>query len=110
MPALPVRHLVSVGDSQWDLGRPVLDAHQVRDRIVIVFDYMSFPRHQQAKNLMAYDLNRNLLWVAEHPTKEIADTYVNIFEETPLKASNFAGYLCEIDIETGKLLNAEFTK
>jgi hypothetical protein len=107
---LPVRDGVWVGDACWDLGRPVLEACAIESRVVVVFDYMSFPRHEQAKNLVAYDLNRNLLWVAEHPTTEAADTYVNIVEENPLKAWNFAGYVCEIDIETGKLLRAEFTK
>jgi hypothetical protein len=107
---LPVQHHVSVRDVQWDLGRPVLDAHQIDDKVVLVFDYMSFPKGEQAKNLMAYDLERNLLWVAEHPTKEAADTYVEIVDENPLKAWNFACYLCEIDIQTGRLLHAEFTK
>jgi hypothetical protein len=107
---LSVQHGVLVRDDHWDLHRPVLDAHQINDRIIVVFDYMSFPKRQQAKNLMAYDLNRNLLWVAEHPTTEATDTYVKIVEEKPLKAWNFACYFCEIDIQNGKLLRAEFTK
>jgi hypothetical protein len=107
---LSVQHRLLVGNDWWDLGRPVLDAHQIGDRVVVVFDYMSFPKDQQAKNLVAYDLDRNLLWLAEHPTTAPADAYVTIAQETPLKASNFAGFICDIDIETGKLLHAKFTK
>ena len=107
---LPVKQRVLVGDTYWDLDRPVLDVHQIGTKIVVVFDYMSFPKGEQAKNLMAYDLDQNLLWIAEHPTTEATDTYVEIVEETPLKAWNFACYFCEIDIETGRLLHAEFTK
>ena len=78
--------------------------------LFVVFDYMSFPKLQQAKNLMAYDLSQKLLWVAEHPTTDITDTYVEITQEAPLKAWNFACFVCDIDIETGKLLHAKFTK
>jgi len=99
-----------VGKARWDLSCPVLDAHQIGDRVVVVFDYASFPKGHQAKNLVAYDLNRNLLWVAEHPTTDDTDTYVKITQETPLKAWNFACFVCEIDIETGKLVRAQFTK
>ena len=107
---LTAQDRVLVGDTYWDLGRPVLDARQIGAKVIVVFDYMSFPKRQQAKNLMAYDLNRNLLWIAEHPTTEAADTYVNIVDENPLKAWNFACYVCEIDIDTGRLLHAQFTK
>jgi hypothetical protein len=107
---LPIKPRLFVAGQYWELDRPVLDARQIGDRIVVVFDYMSFPKNQQAKNLMAYDVHRNLLWIAEHPTAEATDAYVKIVEEDPLKASNFACYLCEIDIQTGKLLHAEFTK
>jgi hypothetical protein len=98
------------GNDYWDLGRPVLDAHQIGNRIVVVFDYMSFPKFQQAKNLMAYDLSQKLLWIAQHPTTVSTDTYVQIKQEAPLKVWNFACFVCDIDIETGKLLHAEFTK
>lgn len=107
---LPVEHRIFVDGEAWEFGRRILDAHRIGDRVVIIFDYMEFAKPQQARNLMAYDLGRKLLWVAEHPTDKQTDTYVRITSESPLRASNFASYMCDIDIETGKLLNAVFTK
>ena len=107
---LRVEHRLLVDDEHWEFGRRILDARRIGDCVVIIFDYMEFPKPQQARNLMAYDLSRNLLWVAEHPTDGQTDTYVHITSETPLRASNFASYICDIDIETGRLLNAVFTK
>jgi hypothetical protein len=107
---LPIQHRILVDSEYWDLERPILDAHRIGDRIVVVFDYMSFPRYKQARNLMAFDLQKRHLWTAEHPTNQTADTYIQIVSEEPLRVSNFASFNCHIDLETGKLLEAEFTK
>ena len=107
---LPIQHQVLVAGEYWDLERPILDAHRIGDKIVVVFDYMSFPRDKQARNLMAFDLQKNHLWTAEHPTNGTGDTYIQILSEEPLRVSNFASFDCRIDLETGKLLDAEFTK
>ena len=107
---LPVHHKVEVDGELWDFDRHVLDARRIKDRIVVVFDYMSFPRGEQAKNLQAFSLKRELLWTAEHPSKERTDTYVSITTEEPLVVSNFASLQCEIDVESGKLKRSVFTK
>ena len=107
---LTVQHRLVVDDAFWNFGRPILDAHRIGDRVIVIFDYMSFPKPQQARNLMAYDMTQKLLWVADHPTTDRTDTYVNIISETPLRVCNFASLACEIDVETGKLRNAVFTK
>ena len=107
---IPIQYRIEIDGTTWDFDRRILDARRIGDRVIIIFDYMSFPKSQQAQNFMAYDLNRKLLWVAEHPTTQNTDTYINITSEEPLKASNFASFSCEIEIETGKLRNAVFTK
>jgi hypothetical protein len=107
---LPIHHKIEVDGSHWDFNRHILDARRIKDRIVVVFDYMSFPRDQQAKNLQAFNLKRELLWVAEHPTEKRNDTYTHISTEEPLVVSNFASFQCEIDLETGKLNGSVFTK
>jgi hypothetical protein len=107
---LPIQHRILVDGEYWDLERPILDAHRIGDRIVVVFNYMSFPRHAQARNLMAFDLQKRHLWTAEHPTNGTGDTYIQILSEEPLLVSNFASVNCHIDLETGRLLDAQFTK
>ena len=106
---LPIQHRILIGDTYWDMERPVLDAHKIGERVIVVFDYMSFPKPQQAKNMSAFDLSRNLLWVAEHPTSERTDTYVKILDESPFRVLNFA-HLCTLDIQTGKVLHAQPNK
>jgi len=71
---------------------------------------MDFPQGRPAKNLVAYDLSQNELWRAETPEGGPADDYVNFISEDPLKAWNFASYVCTIDIMTGCLLEKLFTK
>ncbi len=107
---LLIQHRILVNGEHWDLGRPVLDACQIGERVIVIFDYMSYPRPMQAKNLVAYDLQRNELWTGEHPTDQPTDTYVRFVSEEPLRAYNFACFECRIDPATGRLLHAEFTK
>jgi hypothetical protein len=107
---LTIKHQLIVDEAFWDFDQHILDARRIGDKIIVIFDYMDFPKPQQAKNLMAFDLDKKLLWVAEHPSTKQTDTYVNIISETPLKVSNFASYICEIDEKTGKLCNTVFTK
>jgi hypothetical protein len=107
---LPIQHRILVDGEYWDLERPILDAHRIGDQIVVVFDYMSFPRYKQAQNLMAFDLQKKHLWTAEHPTNGSNDTYIHILSEEPLCVSNFASVECIIDLKTGKLLHSQFTK
>ena len=76
----------------------------------MVFDFISYPKSQQARNLVAYDLSQRLLWVVEHPTTDVTDTYVHILGEVPLRVLNFASCTCEINVHTGKLKEAIFTK
>ena len=93
-----------------DLPHPILDARQLGDRIVVIFDYMDFPKWRQARNLRAFDRQGRELWIAEHPTNETADCYVNFMRDDPLTVGNFVGYRCVIDKATGKLVESEFTK
>ena len=105
----------TTSELEFDTGRrvmphPILQSRRIGERILVVFDPMDFPRCRQARNLVAYDLNGNELWTAEHPTNETADCYVNFVSDEPLWVGNFAGFTCRIDLETGKLLEAVFTK
>lgn len=96
---------------EWkEMPHPILDARQVGRRIIVIYDYMDFPKWRQAHNLVAYDLNGNELWTAEHPTNTTADCYVNFLSESPLIVDNFAGYKCIINESSGRLIESRFTK
>lgn len=94
-----------------DLRLGVLDAIRLGDRILVVHDYMAYPRHRPAPNLVAYTTSGELLWTAESLTESSAtDAYVGFLSEDPLWVGNFDGFRCRIDPQTGRLLESEFTK
>ena len=92
------------------MPHPILDTRQIGDRILVIYDYMDFPRWRQAHSLVAYDIDGNELWTAEHPTRETSDCYVNFMSDEPLWIGNFAGFKCQIDLVNGKLIEKIFTK
>ena len=94
----------------WNLGRHILDACLVDGIVIVIFDYMSYPREKQARNMVAYDLQKRELWTAEHPTNEVADTYVNFLSFAPLRACNFRSFDCTINPQTGRIIETNFTK
>ena len=103
-------HTIPLNGDRWDFERPVLDSCQIEHSMIVIFDYMSYPRNKQSKNMIAFDLNQNELWTAAHPTNQTNDTYVKFIASDPLQALNFASFVCTLDPKTGQLLSADFTK
>jgi hypothetical protein len=93
-----------------EMPHPILDSRKIGDRVLIIYDYMDYPREKQARNLLAYDLDGNELWISEHPTNTTADCYISFHSTEPLWVWNFASYKCRIDPATGKLIEKVFTK
>lgn len=90
---------------------PVLDAHEIGNVIVVVYDYMAFPSNEPAKNLFAYSgISGSELWRGEDIGAGATDGYTYIMSESPLVVGNFAGFDCTIDIKTGKIISTAFTK
>jgi hypothetical protein len=87
--------------------------HQARrsgEKVFVIYDWMAFPTDKPARNLIAYDLTGNRLWVAEDLGMGDADGYVGFESPMPLIVYNFAGYACMIDEESGRVLGSRFTK
>jgi len=101
---------LTVGDRSWVVPYPVRDARRIRDCIVVIYDYISGPKHAAFHNVEAFDDAGRKLWTAENPGTSAADAYVEFISAEPLIIGNFAGYRCTIDPATGKLLKAHFTK
>jgi hypothetical protein len=101
---------VSVGERRWDVPYPVSDLLRIGGSIIVLYDYMSGPRHQQFRNLEGFAPDGRRLWTAKQPTTETADSYVAISDRDGLTAWSFASYLCKLNPKTGRLLSREFTK
>lgn len=109
--ALRIEGGVVVSDGRpLDLPFPVTDARLIGGRIVVLYDPMSGPRFRQFPNVEAYGPGGERLWVARHPTSETADVYVQFLSTTPLRLHSFAGFECELDPATGRIVPAVFTK
>ena len=79
--------------------------------LLVIYDYMSFPRLEPARNLFAYSARTEVeLWRAQDIGFGQLDAYTNIISEAPLVVGNFAGYNCEIDAATGQVIDTAFTK
>lgn len=89
---------------------PVLEAREIDGRIVVLYDYMAFPRNMPSRNLFAYDARGKQLWRAEDIGFGATDGYTNIISEIPLVVGNFACFNCTIDINTGRVVDKTFTK
>lgn len=89
---------------------PIFEAREIDGSVLVLYDYMAFPRGEPARNLFAYDLSGNPIWRAEDIGFGTTDAYTNIISETPLVVGNFAGFTCVIDTQTGKIIETTFTK
>ena len=88
----------------------VLDAVEAGGKVFVIYDYRAFPRGVPARNLFAYDPQGKQLWRAQDIGEGATDAYTQFIGRDPHLVSNFAGYACEIDLETGKVLGTRWTK
>ena len=89
---------------------PIVEAHEIEVRVIVLYDYMAFPHDKPARNLFAYDLSGHRIWRAEDIGFGATDAYTNIISETPLVVGNFAGFSCTIDPQTGKVVYKTSTR
>lgn len=102
--------LVNVPSGAIDVGFPVLDARLVADIVVVLCNWMAFPRGEPARNLFGYRLTGEYLWRAEDIGMGEVDAYTGITSEDPLSAFNYACFACRIDLKSGEVMSKQFTK
>jgi hypothetical protein len=91
-------------------SHPVLEAREIAGLVVVLYDYMAFPRGEPSRNLFAYNLDGTLHWRAEDIGQGRVDGYTNIMSEQPLVVGNFSSFTCTIDLRSGRVLSKVFTK
>ncbi|MDT0622030.1 hypothetical protein [Croceitalea vernalis] len=92
--------------------RKVIQKIEYKDKLIELYDWMEYKSDEPARNVECYDLDGKLLWTISSLTKEErTDCWTNInVKDDKLKASNFMGYSCEIDMNDGTIINQVFTK
>lgn len=101
---------IFVEDRWWRFDKHVLQAKKIGSRVLVIFDYMAYQNGRPAANLVAFDEHQKKVWEAQNPSDRPTDAFVNFLSESPFTVWNFAGYSCEIDLTTGRLLKSEFSK
>jgi hypothetical protein len=104
-----------MSESNWQgyeiMLLPILETRETGDTLLVLYDHMAFPSGSPARNLFAYSMATGKeLWRAQDIHQGPTDGYTKIISTTPLVVGNFAGFRCDIDIETGRVLNTAFTK
>lgn len=57
---------------------PVLDARYIGEQVIVVYDYMEFPKSEPARNLFSYNAEGELLWRAEDIGQGATDAYTGV--------------------------------
>jgi hypothetical protein len=110
---------VQVGSGAFPADYSAREVFELDERVIVLLDpddYLADPDYPKERrrgqnslrNLRAYSMSGQLLWEAEFP--EPADYYYKIVSRTPLVALSFSSYRCQIDPETGRILEAQFVK
>jgi outer membrane protein assembly factor BamB len=85
-------------------------------KVIVLYDadvyWQGFGTFQfgQFENLVALDPDGKKIWTAELPTNYPGDCYYEMRPGRPLVAYSWQSYICKIDIDTGKIVDREFTK
>tara|TARA_B100001094_G_scaffold331856_1_gene401641 strand:- start:3029 stop:3385 length:357 start_codon:yes stop_codon:yes gene_type:complete len=99
------------------LDNEIMELHMIKDKILVLLQPGKVAIHY--KNMRAFDLKGNLLWIADLPSvpdyfpgvcRSKLDFYWNITNKDPLEVSTFSCWACKIDLNTGKILKQDFTK
>lgn len=79
----------------------ILIFRKVKDKYLVIFDHMEFPKDSPAPNLTVFTDNGKKIWKTEPPTSLPTDGWVDFISLDSLVVGNFADFKAEMDLETG---------
>ena len=78
--------------------------------LLLSLDRSVSPPIEGRKNLLAVDVNNNIIWIADLPT-EVYDSYYDMrYEDGIIRAESSNSYIAEIDPKTGNILKKYMVK
>ena len=93
-----------------ELDYPILDAFQLADKIIVLFEPDAKESPGQFKNLIAITPSGERVWEAELPTTMSFDTYYGFSSKNPIVAYSISSFSSTIDDMTGRIVNKIFYK
>lgn len=100
---------LTVNGKSLELEHAVADAFEIEDSIIVLFE-ADARRDEQFQNLIALRSNGEKGWIADLPTNDNSDVYLEVTSRVPLIANSWSCYACEIETATGRIKARSFTK
>jgi hypothetical protein len=105
------RHLLTLDGVTFAQAYPILDVLPIGDLAVVLFDPDAVQStFGQFRNVIAFDADGREVWIAELPTTYTGDAYYGISAENGLTAFSIQSFVVVLDVRTGAILDATFTK
>ena|SRR5215471_7492348 len=102
---------LSIDGKQFVMPYLIQDAFVAGALAVVLLDPdANLGKASQYRNLVGVAQDGRTVWEAELPTDRRSDVYWRIVTRSPLVASSFSSYDCEIDPVTGRLVKSTFYK
>ena len=119
-PSIPsVSHyenLLSIGSKQIQLEATIKQAIPLNDVIIVLLDSLAAPSLYGVSNLVGINYSGVVLWRAELPSgygikaSPSHDRYIQITNVEPLEAYCSSGFVCQINLSNGNIIESEFVK
>lgn len=96
----------------WKEGKKITRQKRLENKRILLLsiDRTIGPPSQGRKNLLAVDVDDNILWVAELPT-EMYDSYYEMkYENEVIYGRSSNSFVAEIDPDTGRILKKYMVK
>lgn len=114
---------VTIGGRTIELGSPIDETLRIGELLLVRLDLYDLPPDDPMKgrNVLALDKNGEEVWriepfwhkvKAKDGSRDIPDSYIgfDLGEDGKLYAYQGIGYICEIDLKSGKILHEEQTR
>lgn len=104
-------NVVSIDSQQIEMEHTVAAVTEYEGRVVVLLDPDAYTeKFAQFENLIAFSREGKKLWTAELATTNSGDRYYKVAGGPALQAWSVYSFICEIDVETGRVLSREFVK
>ncbi len=108
-------NILDTSSGTYTLPRNILEAIEIDGGIYVIYNSMEFKEDRADANLVRINESGENIWEADNPTGDVTDAYIGFDRiikqgKGKIVAFNFSCFKCTINSETGKIINAKFTK
>ena len=119
-PSIPsvshIENILSIGPKPIQLEAAVKQIIPLYTLIVVLLDSLAAPSLYEVSNLVGFNYSGEELWRAELPSgygiiaSPYHDRYMKITKVEPLESYCSSGFVCQINLSNGQIIESEFVK